>query len=1225
MITKFALRSATFGLFALAVTSFSGCVADRPSRNGVFNENQYLRKSFIIRPGDDTSPDNGWLLKATIVSASEPNVFGDGALFGLYAGSHSSGDLFHFVVTSDHLQMVSNREISSDPTVGRTGDVMNAWPATNVDLKYRVNLDGEKTNFYEENQELDWEVRQWVKVLFDKNDLADLQPLGSFFNENIAHCADLANSSATLYPESFFVDETNDYMEWTIQVTLPINWTSDCVEAFGPMGDEAARLGRDTETVNLKYSMVRATGTPTYQPLVVGEFDPILRKYGPILFNTVARDTANTGLLGGNSYVVRFDPTKPINWYFEQGFPSQYMPYFTSNASVLSAATPPVQPIAGITTIEDATNKLLAASGAGAQVSFHQYNEPFQQLDGTTAPLNRQFGDVRFNMLRWVESMDQQATFAGVTGGTIDPRTGEQVSADIVFDNFAIKDLYVERINAYLEGVGASAGDAFDQTPWPDPPLDANGNPIACASSTDVGKGVPIVPTTVQFNHNGNSTLFSKMQGYLYKPSAQYGPLGPQDFILKHVDGQGNPDADFYNAYFAYLPYVVFANPALNPWVTPEGGTANTPGDQSATMWQMIQNEAQLHQLEGQIDRGTAPFDVNDIANGEASALNFLDQYKALTVNHHALQYALKQLPYMPGAGRPVAFQDTADAFSMVAAVQRDARHCVQDANGIHWESKGDWVNNLVTTYWTQVFWHEFGHAMGLDHNFMASVDQPNFPKPVGTNADGTPRYPLYASSVMEYNAPVDRIFWTAGWGPYDQGAISWIYANANGKNTPTPPPAGATAKGISGQITSTYPWIDPAGFDPTGTTETQFLYCNARHEKNTPLCREGDLGITPSEITANEIDSYEWQYKWRNFRQYRKIWSEANYGDVPMNTVTELRRFLSLWSYDMSQSELTQRFQQIGVTPPAGATSAQFYYDQLTRKFDDEMAHAGELSAAFHEAIVQQSAGARPYVTVFDNYTGAVTQQGISLDKLDAIQSFAALWQVDNYDETQSAGQYISSYAEFGTTFYADQVAIGSIYSTVAEQALQSMLGGSFDAFYYFKPLAAGEFTRDTHTPQYLGSNASPARAEAGEWAGGYTFYRLEDFLDFFKDIAQQNNFKVTSPVGGINIDCTGPDITTCNYDPRTSRAYPEDTYFSDAYNRFLGPDGRRWIWVYLQDRNEWMACDQDRNVATYVSMYSYTSDVIFGHDASSTAYNLALQLKYMLDYYDQALQITQ
>jgi hypothetical protein len=431
-------------------------------------------------------------------------------------------------------------------------------------------------------------------------------------------------------------------------------------------------------------------------------------------------------------------------------------------------------------------------------------------------------------------------------------------------------------------------------------------------------------------------------------------------------------------------------------------------------------------------------------------------------------------------------------------------------------------------------------------------------------------------------------------------------------------PPAGSTAKGVSGQVSATSPWYDPNGFDAMGNEHT-FLYCNEKHTKYTPLCRAGDIGTTPSEITANEIDAYEWQYQWRNFRQYRKIWDDSAYGDTPMNFVTELRRFLSLWSFDMSSDELTQRFQQIGVVPPASAPSAQFYYDQLTSKFGNEMASAGELSAAFHEAIVQQSAGARPYVTVFDNYFGDVTQQGIFLDKLDAIQSFSSLWPVDNYDQTQAAGLYIASYADFGTSFYVDQTAIGSEYATVAEQAIQSMLGGAFDAFYYAKPLSVAQFTMDTHDPNYLGANASPARPEAQDWAGGHTFYREVDFLTYFQDIAVQNNFKVSIP-GGVNIDCT-QGLASCNYDPRTPRAYPTDTFYSDSYNRFLGPDTRRWIWVYMQDRNEWVVADQDRNVSTYPTMYNYTTDVVFEKDDGNigNAYSLELQLKYMFDYYNQ------
>ena len=79
---------------------------------------------------------------------------------------------------------------------------------------------------------------------------------------------------------------------------------------------------------------------------------------------------------------------------------------------------------------------------------------------------------------------------------------------------------------------------------------------------------MPIIPTTVPANHNGNSSLFQKMQQYLYKPPNEYGHLGPQDFIVPHARTRH----DFYNAYYALLPYIVYADPATNPFVIPEGG-----------------------------------------------------------------------------------------------------------------------------------------------------------------------------------------------------------------------------------------------------------------------------------------------------------------------------------------------------------------------------------------------------------------------------------------------------------------------------------------------------------------------------------------------------------------------------------------------------------------------------------------------------------------------------
>src|SRR5437764_1173306 len=94
-----------FGLVALAATvgGAQGCVADRPSRNGVFNENQYIRKDFLVQPGPNGEPDPGWFMKATNVQTSSPNPY---ANLDMFTGAESEGAIVRFAVTSDKLQMI---------------------------------------------------------------------------------------------------------------------------------------------------------------------------------------------------------------------------------------------------------------------------------------------------------------------------------------------------------------------------------------------------------------------------------------------------------------------------------------------------------------------------------------------------------------------------------------------------------------------------------------------------------------------------------------------------------------------------------------------------------------------------------------------------------------------------------------------------------------------------------------------------------------------------------------------------------------------------------------------------------------------------------------------------------------------------------------------------------------------------------------------------------------
>jgi hypothetical protein len=457
----------------------------------------------------------------------------------------------------------------------------------------------------------------------------------------------------------------------------------------------------------------------------------------------------------------------------------------------------------------------------------------------------------------------------------------------------------------------------------------------------------------------------------------------------------------------------------------------------------------------------------------------------------------------------------------------------------------------------------------------------------------------------MEYSATPDRIFWAnetggPGWAPYDRAAISWLYANE------APPSPEARQKAleeaakkapeyVSGQLSPTLPWKDPAGHRPDGK-EISFLYCNANHLRFTPFCRQQDFGVTPSEIIANEIENYEWQYSWRNFRKYRKTWDLSHYADLPAKEIVELRRFLPPWRKDWGDDTLRDDFSRFGVEPPTadGANSKQLYYKQLATKFDDELSQTNQMVAAFHLALIQQSSGERPYQTVYDKTSGDVTQQGITLDKQFAMQGWVGLWPSDNYDPNQR-GAWVSSY---GDDFDPE-------YNSVAQKAVSSMIGvEQFDAFPYMQIAAVVLFTRDTHNPAFSGMN------NIKDWVGGYVFTNEDKLLQWFRRKAVEKN---KYP----ELGCADNNIETCKYDPRVPRADSGKEYLSDPLMEFLGPDGRKYVWVEIPDRQWWVFVDATRNIATYRKMKDYHSNITASSIQDDRLYTYLLPIKIHMDSY--------
>jgi hypothetical protein len=213
-----------------------------------------------------------------------------------------------FVITNDKLQMVNLREISHSQEVKAQGtrafEVTSAWPVSHVDLKYRINLDGEKTNFYEENQELDWQLRQWVKVQLANNDIGEFAPWGQYMQYFMERCVDTAHVSRTLVPNSLRVDEKNDYLSWKVSVTLPVQFDDPaCVQGYAEEGGHFQKLGRNQVSMTVMYSLARAPSAEkiTYRPLALAEKDPIKRKYGPFGRSpSTATTTASSSRLGSS-------------------------------------------------------------------------------------------------------------------------------------------------------------------------------------------------------------------------------------------------------------------------------------------------------------------------------------------------------------------------------------------------------------------------------------------------------------------------------------------------------------------------------------------------------------------------------------------------------------------------------------------------------------------------------------------------------------------------------------------------------------------------------------------------------------------------------------------------------------------------------------------------------------------------------------------------------------
>ena len=431
----------TAALTVLLALVAQACVEHRPVRNGLRNESVYLEKATVLKT--PAAHEDYWLHKMTVVKTSSPNVVGNYA----FPGFESALSMVQFRFNEDKLQVLDARQLQpddpddpNDDTATRTDRVMFEFNGSHVDIKLRESLDGERTNYLEENYEADWQDRQKFKVDFESSNMSPVASIVWYYGEFLHQCARPMSSS--LVPDSYEFDQNEDgadmgqHLSFVVEVNYALNLTGYCWDMVS--------LLTDTGTATIRYRMsflrpkVQPEGPTAFEPQHLAEKDPARKKYGAFQHLNFFRDP-DSGLLDAHAVLHRWNPNRPsddpVVFYFHEGFPPRFKPMFDE--------------------IRDQTNAVMAEAGATLRFDFRDHN-----YDG----VERHLGDVRYSFVVWHQDIDTTRGLLGYGPSSASPVTGEIMSANLHLYNIGL-DWYRFLVQDYLETFGADPH-AEDSPAW---------------------------------------------------------------------------------------------------------------------------------------------------------------------------------------------------------------------------------------------------------------------------------------------------------------------------------------------------------------------------------------------------------------------------------------------------------------------------------------------------------------------------------------------------------------------------------------------------------------------------------------------------------------------------------------------------------------------------------------------------------------------------------------
>lgn len=737
-----------------------------------------------------------------------------------------------------------------------------------------------------------------------------------------------------------------DPAEQHLSLQLDVTYRLDLQGQCADLVSAVTGTGTTTVRYQLSFMRRRQADLEGYPPVTVAEKDEVNRRFGFFQHMSVYRDK-QSGLLDDTRYLHRWNPLRPSNDPVVFYFQRDFPPRYKPLFDGLATEA----------------NRILSQAGANLRFAFRDWNE---------GGIERRHGDMRYNFVVYHQDIDTTRGLLGYGPSAVDPRSGEILNAQLNLYNVGL-DRYRFLIEQYLKDHG----------------LDPNAT-TAC----DPTAALPVVDGSQRLR----SSLFEAMRKTMELPEPASDANPSADFQpepLRHSDLDGDGLPDFLGDYLRTLPALRYVDPSANDYVYALHSSPAT--DYAAHL-------AADRQLKGLLDNTThnrSPFTDNfhpASAEGISAMNGFVTRLRAFQHNHDQLAV---QEDLLLSTHNVYSFNDQ-DGISAIAS---GARRCNTDGT---WETDSDYQTRIANDLLMHVAIHEFGHTLGLRHNFYGSVDAAHM------------RPNELSSSVMDYVAPQEEAGTPLKFGRYDEAALAYLYGVASVQQE---------------------------------ALETPFLFCTDEHRHRSPLCNAHDLGVTPSQITLNAIERYDWLYAYRNRRAYRSFWDTSDYSAQVYGAIVPLQRMWHLATFDWKQGNVQEVLRRLDQVDPTRTVHDEETYDTIAKDFYRDLGMATDLVTAFYDAIVQQSAAKRNYQTEYDPFFGDTLRIGIINDKLFATMAFLDLQQIQNYDPNQQ-----SYAAMFDRPFDSQQQAL-------SRRVLDNLLGASYDTFPWFRFLALNLFSASAHS----------------------------------------------------------------------------------------------------------------------------------------------------------------